>query len=48
MTREEKRLARYAKYNASLKGQQRHKRYEAKHPERSKQWSANMESHKDR
>lgn len=47
MTSQDKRLARYRRYNASRKGQERHKRYEAKHPERSQTWSPLMESNKN-
>lgn len=42
MTAEEKRLAKYRRYNASARGQQRHKRYEEAHPDRSKTWSVEM------
>lgn len=33
-----KRLARYARYNASAKGRARDQRYEAGHPERTERW----------
>ena len=36
---DERRLARYARYNASQKGRARDQRYEAKHPERRERWS---------
>lgn len=39
MTPEERRLDRYRRYNASLKGQRRHFRYEAAHPERKTRWA---------
>jgi hypothetical protein len=39
---EASRLERYRRYNSSVKGQRRHKRYEAKHPERKERWSAGM------
>lgn len=32
------RLDRYRRYNASAKGQRRHKRYENAHPERADRW----------
>jgi len=38
----EKRLTRYRRYNDSTKGQERRKRYEAKHPERKERWSEIM------
>jgi hypothetical protein len=41
-TAEEKRLAKYRRYNASEKGQKRHQRYEQTHPDRSKNWSVEM------
>ncbi len=41
--REAARLAKYRKYNASRKGQQRHKKYEEAHPERRERgWSPVM------
>jgi hypothetical protein len=36
------RLDKYRRYNNSAKGQRRHKRYEARHPERKERWSAGM------
>jgi hypothetical protein len=36
---DEKRLAKHRRYNASVKGQRRNARYEAKHPERKVRWS---------
>ena len=38
MTPYERRLAKYFKYNRSAKGQERNRRYEEKHPERSLRW----------
>lgn len=43
MTEDERRanrLASHEKYNKSVKGQKRNKRYEAKHPERKLRWEA--------
>jgi len=42
MTAEEKRLARYRRYNQSKKGQARDKKYEDAHPERKDRWSPIM------
>jgi len=39
---DQQRLAKYARYNASEKGQARRKRYEDKHPERRERWSVIM------
>jgi hypothetical protein len=35
----EKYLARQARYNRSVKGQKRNRRYENKHPERKGRWA---------
>lgn len=40
--RTRRRLEKYTKYNASVKGQARHKKYEAAHPERATRWSPIM------
>ncbi len=42
MSSKEKRLARHARYNRSIKGAARYKRYEDKHPERKERWSPLM------
>jgi hypothetical protein len=42
VTPEERRKARYERYNRSTKGQARDKRYEAAHPERAQRWSPIM------
>ncbi len=39
---EQKRLEKHRKYNLSVKGQARYKRYEDKHPERRERWSPIM------
>jgi hypothetical protein len=36
----------YRRYNASAKGQERHARYEEKHPERATRWGPLMELRK--
>jgi hypothetical protein len=41
-TPEERRLAKYRRYNASKKGQDRDKKYEDAHPERAQRWSVEM------
>jgi len=38
VTSEEKRLERYRRYNQSIKGQARDKKYEDAHPERKERW----------
>src|SRR5580692_10391913 len=43
MTPEEKRKERHRRYNRSLKGQARSKKYEDRHPERRERWSPIME-----
>lgn len=39
MTSEEKRLARYRRYNESAGGRARREKYEAAHPERKDRWA---------
>jgi hypothetical protein len=39
---DEKRLARYRRYNSSKKGQDRNKKYEDAHPERRTRWAPVM------
>jgi hypothetical protein len=39
---DDKRLAKYQRYNASAKGQARHQKYETAHPERRSRWSSGM------
>jgi hypothetical protein len=39
---DEKRLARYRRYNSSKKGQDRNKKYEEAHPERRTRWAPVM------
>jgi hypothetical protein len=46
-TTEEKRLARYRRYNLSEKGQKRHQKYEDAHPERQTRWGVLMEIRKN-
>lgn len=43
----QKYLARHARYNGSIKGQARNRRYEEKHPERKQRWAV-MEMNRDR
>jgi hypothetical protein len=38
------RLETYRRYNRSVKGAKRYKRYEAKHPERAERWSPIMQA----
>jgi hypothetical protein len=42
MATREQILAKYARYNASRKGQARKKKYEDAHPERKERWSPIM------
>jgi hypothetical protein len=42
MATREQILAKYARYNASRKGQARRKKYEEAHPERKERWSPIM------
>jgi hypothetical protein len=42
MATREQILAKYARYNASAKGQARRKRYEKKNPERATRWAPIM------
>jgi hypothetical protein len=42
--RQEKARARHRRYNLTIKGAERYKRYEEKHPERKERWSKLMEA----
>lgn len=40
MTPDDRRRERHRRYNASPKGRNRNRRYEARHPERKERWEA--------